>query len=400
MNKINLKRVEKETLKTFRTEIPCFDFNHKIKKLFKSFEKNNENTFRNKYKFPPEMFKNSKLIDFGAGTGHKTIFFAKWGANCTLVELSDRSLNHAKILFKDSLKNFKKHKFINSSIFDYKGKNKNFDIVHCRGVLSHTGNKRKAFKKICSYIKKGGYLIFGDTNKAGGFQNMLQRYILYKFSKNDEEIVKNSEYLFKDDIDRSVKAVPRTRREAIYDRWVIQKQDDPSLSEVLSWFKEEKLELYSSYPSNPNFLISDSYFNKSQIKFKSFKNLYLLSELLWMTKTKDDFEDCANINYDLNNFSKSFDKLTSYVADCNKKTVFKNKIYNNLSKKFINDLAKVGFLKKMNFKIENFIKESIKIVEITNKGSLKDIKKFINNSKFIFKGPYGVRHVDFVAYKK
>ena len=30
MNKINLKRVEKETLKTFRTEIPCFDFNHKI----------------------------------------------------------------------------------------------------------------------------------------------------------------------------------------------------------------------------------------------------------------------------------------------------------------------------------------------------------------------------------
>ena len=71
-------------------------------------------------------------------------------------------------------------------------KNKNFDIVHCRGVLSHTGNKRKAFKKICSYVKKGGYLIFGDTNKAGGFQNMLQRYILYKFSKNDEEIVKPS----------------------------------------------------------------------------------------------------------------------------------------------------------------------------------------------------------------
>ena len=129
-------------------------------------------------------------------------------------------------------------------------------------------------------------------------------------------------------------------------------------------------------------------------------NLYLLSELLWMTKTKDDFEDCANINYDLNNFSKSFDKLTSYVADCNKKTVLKNRIYNNLSKKFINDLAEIGFLKKMNFKIENFIKESIKIVEITNKGSLKDIKKFINNSKFIFKGPYGVRHVDFVAYKK
>ena len=229
---------------------------------------------------------------------------------------------------------------------------------------------------------------------------MLQRYILYKFSTNDEEIVQNSEYLFKDDIDRSIKAVPRTRREAIYDRWVIQKQDDPSLSEVLSWFKDEKLKLYSSYPSNPNFLISDSYFNKSKINFKSFKNIYLLSELLWMTKTQDDFKDCADLNDDLNDFSKSFNQLTSYVADCNKTTVLKDKVFYDLSKKFISELGKVSFLKKRNFKIENFIKESIEIVKISNNGSLKDIKKFIDNSKFIFKGPYGVRHVDFVAYKE
>ena len=45
---------------------------------------------------------------------------------------------------------------------------------------------------------------------------MLQRYILYKFSTNDEEIVQNSEYLFKDDIDSFLKAVPRTRREAFF----------------------------------------------------------------------------------------------------------------------------------------------------------------------------------------
>ncbi len=400
MKKNKLKIIEKETLKTFQTEIPSIDFNHKIKNLFKDFEKNNENTFRDKYKFPPEMFKDAKLIDFGAGTGHKTIFFAKWGAKCTLVELSDKSLNHAKKLFRDILKNTKKHSFINSSIFDYNSKKKNYDIVHCRGVLSHTADKPRAFKKICSYLKKGGYLIFGDTSKAGGFQNMLQRYILYKFSKNDEEIVKNSEYLFKDDIDRSIKAVPRTRREIIYDRWVINQQDDPSLSEVLTWFKKEKLKLYSSYPSNPNFLISDSYFNKSKIKFKSFKNLYLLSEILWMTKTKDDFEDCWNINKDLTNFAKTFEQLTTYVADCNRKTIFKDKVYNNLSKEFINELNKISFLKSLNTKIVNFVKESNEIVKITNNGSLKDIKKFVDNCKFIFKGPYGVRHVDFVAYKE
>ena len=58
-------------------------------------------------------------------------------------------------------------------------------------------------------LKPGGYLIFGGR-KSGGFQNMLQRYALYKYSKDDEEIVTNSEILFKNDIDRSEKAVGRT----------------------------------------------------------------------------------------------------------------------------------------------------------------------------------------------
>ena len=51
-----------------------------------------------------------------------------------------------------------------------------------------------------------------NPNKSGGFQNMLQRYAVYRFSKNDEEMVRVSEYLFKDDIDRSYAAVPRTRK--------------------------------------------------------------------------------------------------------------------------------------------------------------------------------------------
>ena len=67
---------------------------------------------------------------------------------------------------------------------------------------------------------------------------MLQRYALYKYSKDDEEIVTNSEILFKNDIDRSEKAVGRTRRELIFDRWVIQSQDDPSVSEVLKWIED------------------------------------------------------------------------------------------------------------------------------------------------------------------
>ena len=42
-------------------------------------------------------------------------------------------------------------------------------------------------------------MIFGDPNKSGGFQNMLQRFVAYNFSNNDEDMVKVSEFLFKED---------------------------------------------------------------------------------------------------------------------------------------------------------------------------------------------------------
>ena len=44
------------------------------------------------------------------------------------------------------------------------------------------------------FLKKGGYLIFGDTSKAGGFQNMLQRYAVYTFADNWEKMMKNQNY--------------------------------------------------------------------------------------------------------------------------------------------------------------------------------------------------------------
>ena len=192
-----VKKTELETLATFKKEVPSIDFHHKDDESFEKFIKITEKTYRECFKFPPKMFSNTELIDFGAGTGHNTICLANWGAKCTLVELSDRSSGISKEVFKLRAKNFENHRFVNSSIFDYEEKNKLYDIVHCRGVLSHTAAKEKAFKKICSFLKKGGYLIFGDPNKAGGFQNMLQRYALYNFSENDEQIVSNSEMLFK-----------------------------------------------------------------------------------------------------------------------------------------------------------------------------------------------------------
>ena len=179
--------------------------------------------YRDLFKFPPKMFAGASLIDFGAGTGENTVTLARWGADCTLVEMNDKALAIARQVF-DKYAGRGVHQFFQSSIFDYESP-LTYDIVHCRGVLSHTADKEGAFRKIAGYLKPGGFLIFGDPNKAGGFQNMLQRFAVYRHAKSWEEMVDVCERLFKEDIDRSQSFVNRSRRSIVYlDRWVIQSQ--------------------------------------------------------------------------------------------------------------------------------------------------------------------------------
>ena len=394
-----LKKTENETLRTFDEEIPSLQFSHEDDSKFENYLKNYKNFYINNLKFPPEMFRNKSMIDFGAGAGSNSLCLASWGAKCTLVELSAKSLSFAEEVFKKRLKSIKDHRFINSSIFDFNEKEL-YDIVHCRAVLSHTAGKELAFKKIIKLVNKGGYFIYGDPNKGGGFQNMLQRYLIYKFSKNDKDIVKYSELFFKNDIDRSQKAVARTRNQIIFDRWVIQSQDDPSFKEVCNWINELGLKLYSTYPSNPDFFITDSFYNKDKIDFSKIHNISVLSEILWMTKTEDDKDSVSKIEENLSDVGKSFAQLTSYVANCNKSTEIKTKEFNEYSDEFIKSINNIEFLKKLDDKLKLFINETKQLVEIANNGDIEKAKSFIENCSLLFKGPCGIRHVDFIAYKE
>ena len=105
-----------------------------------------------------------------------------------LVELSDRSSEISKKLFKNFAPNFDDHKFLIPPFLTTKRRGKKYDIVHCVGVLSHTC-KRKGIQKNLFIFKTRWISYFGDPNKSGGFQNMLQRYALYKYSKDDEELL-------------------------------------------------------------------------------------------------------------------------------------------------------------------------------------------------------------------
>ena len=397
-----IKKNEASVLKTFKKEIPSVYYSDKTEKDFLAYYKNAEFFYRNSLKFPPEMFKGKKLIDFGAGTGENTVYLAKWGADCTLVEMNDTAQAISKNIFKKYLDNFNNHKFIHSSIFDFDDKNlySSFDIVHCRGVLSHTADKEKAFSIISKYLKPGGYLIFGDPNKAGGFQNMLQRIAIYTFANNWEKMIEVSEDFFPEDIDRSQKFVNRTRNTIIFDRWVVQCQDDPSVKEVLSWFNQNNLKFYSAYPKFELPLMSDSAFHYPKFSMPDLNKIAgVLSETFWLSYKNDDHIEMPKILKNLNDYSKTFESLTSYVSksDINLKV---NKIeFEKRLAKYLIDLNKLEFLDQMKENINNLMEEVVKLLSYLEAKDYKKTKDFIKQAKYLFKGATGVRHVDFIGYK-
>src|SRR5688572_11490963 len=115
MNKV--KKVEQSVLETFKAEIPSKYFSDKTEKEYEAYKANATYLYRDLLKFPPQMFRGQKLIDFGAGTGENTVYLANWGATCTLVEMNDSAQTISKEVFRKYSGNFDAHRFFLSSIF-------------------------------------------------------------------------------------------------------------------------------------------------------------------------------------------------------------------------------------------------------------------------------------------
>jgi SAM-dependent methyltransferase len=308
--------------------------------------------------------------------------------------------NVSKEVFSKYAANPTEHTFILSSIFDYvPAEKKLYDIVHCRGVLSHTSAKEDAFQKIAGFLKPGGFLIFGDPNKAGGFQNMLQRHAVYKFAKTPDEMVDVSEFLFKEDIDRSERAIPRTRRAIIFDRWVIQSQDDPSVAEVVGWAGKAGLKLYSSFPAVTFPLTGDSLHHRPVFDPYSLAELFTISELSWMMQSISDAETMRGIATHLSPLTRSFEAITRCLANTNKSSVMDSDKFHALSQALRASAAGVDILAALKEKLEIFSREADEFVDVVAQGSLQDVREFIEGTRHLFRGACGNRHVDFIAYK-
>jgi 2-polyprenyl-3-methyl-5-hydroxy-6-metoxy-1,4-benzoquinol methylase len=98
----DVKSTEQETLATFKKHRPSEYFSHlSDEKAFYAHDSRVERLYRYGLKFPPEFFLGKSLIDLGAGTGENTISLARWGANCTLIEMNEEAVAVAERVFRE-----------------------------------------------------------------------------------------------------------------------------------------------------------------------------------------------------------------------------------------------------------------------------------------------------------
>lgn len=397
MKSRTIKQVEAATLKTFTEEIPSIYFSDKTEAEFETYSHNAEITYRDLLKFPPKMFQGADLIDFGAGTGENTVSLARWGANCTLVEMNANAIAISKKVFSKYAPN-SAAKFVQSSIFDFDS-NLKFDIVHCRGVLAHTADKEGAFRKIAGFMKPGAFLIFGDPNKAGGFQNMLQRYAIYRNASTPDEMVAAAEMLFKEDIDRSQSFVNRTRRAIVFDRWVIQSQDDPSVDEVIAWLSEAELTLYSAYPAFVLPVFGDSVHHRPKFDAARVPGIGAIAETIWMLQNRGDSENASMLDDSYMQYSQNFAKLTSSIANLNSNSSIDRQHFTALLSDTSASFSNLTIFHPLQKRLVEFLGEVTHFIELVDTNDLDTLRAYILSTKHLFKGMCGVRHVDFIAYK-
>ena len=67
---------------------------------FSDYLYKHETLFRYRLRFPPELFRNASVIDFGCGTGEVDIVLATWGASICGFDFNPISIDRAVYLRK------------------------------------------------------------------------------------------------------------------------------------------------------------------------------------------------------------------------------------------------------------------------------------------------------------
>ena len=280
------------------------------KEEHEKYLQNQTNLFFHKLKFPPELFRGKRVIDFGCGTGEMDIVLAGWGA-----EVEGFDFNHIAITRANQLKeDFKLSPQLSFSIGDidtYELQPGAYDISASFGVIAHVPDQEHMFRRMASATRPGGFMILGYIEDSGLIQRLLHRAIVLANSdKSDAEIFRIAKSYFSEHIERSVKYGGRTANSVINDYLVNPHYLGISSQRIIGWACKYGLEFYSGWPNIELPFVADSPYFKLIPKDSKIFNLYFsLLRLRWLFAQEEDEAVFGNLLNKLPNVGEGIEEL-------------------------------------------------------------------------------------------
>ncbi len=129
---------KQEVLEAFQKVSPSAVYIEKEEEL-KKYVQNLYTLFFHHLKFPPSLFRDKKVLDFGCGTGEVDVVYAKWGAKVKGFDFNNISVDRANGL-KDLFQLTDSLDFSVGDVDTFPVENENYDIVCSHGVIAHVPN--------------------------------------------------------------------------------------------------------------------------------------------------------------------------------------------------------------------------------------------------------------------
>ena len=146
-----------------------------------------------------DLLSDKEILDFGGGTGLLTLPLAKQVKSVTLVDISEKMLEQARL--KAEQQDIKNIQFLEQDLLE-KPLEKEFDLIVVCRVLHHMPDLDAALSLFHQHLREGGQLLIADFTKIEanhhGFElvELEKQLIEHGFSSAHSQILYRAEDLF------------------------------------------------------------------------------------------------------------------------------------------------------------------------------------------------------------
>jgi SAM-dependent methyltransferase/uncharacterized protein YbaR (Trm112 family) len=193
---------------------------------------------------PPDAL----VLDVGCGTGQLTNFLGQnWRRRVMGADMCMSSLRLGRD-FRDRF-GIVNTDFVQMNLFRPPFADASMDVVISSGVLHHTADPQAGFRAIAAKVKPGGYVLIGLYNWLGRLPTLWRRWLIDVFG--DRMAI----------LDRRLRGgTLNAGRSAAWfrDQYEHPHESRHSMSEVLRWFDDNRIEFVSSIPTVGDVEFSDN----------------------------------------------------------------------------------------------------------------------------------------------